>query len=197
MFGIGPLELVVVAIVAIVFIGPKNLPDTMNKIAKFFVKARRYSSDIKYGFDDMVRKAESEAGTDDLKNEMKSIVGEARSAKKEAEGQKEEDPADRFLSEEDSVKTEGKVSPKDLKPLKNVEVTPEEEIPYNPVSDYFSEYKPTPEEIAELEARAKRMEEASLANKASEKPQVEATQNDDRPFSKPAPNSKDETDTKA
>lgn len=82
MFGIGPLELIVIAVFAIIFIGPKNLPEMMGKVAKFFVKAKRYSSDIKYGIDDMVRKAEDEVRVADLEKdiekELKNVSDEAK-----------------------------------------------------------------------------------------------------------------------
>lgn len=73
MFGIGPMELIVIAIFAIVFIGPQNLPHALGKFAKFFVKARRYSTDIKVGFDDMVRKAESEMHLEEVKANLDSL----------------------------------------------------------------------------------------------------------------------------
>lgn len=73
MFGIGPMELIVIAIFAIIFIGPQNLPQALGKFARFFVKARRYSSDIKVGFDDMVRKAENEMHLADVEANLKEL----------------------------------------------------------------------------------------------------------------------------
>lgn len=73
MFGIGPMELIVIAIFAIVFIGPQNLPHALGKFARFFVKARRYSSDIKVGFDDMVRKAENEMHLAEVEANLKEL----------------------------------------------------------------------------------------------------------------------------
>lgn len=67
------MELIVIAIFAIVFIGPQNLPHTLSKFAKFFVKARRYSSDIKVGFDDMVRKAESEMRLEEVQANLDQL----------------------------------------------------------------------------------------------------------------------------
>ncbi len=60
MFGIGPLELVVIAIVAIVVIGPDKLPDTMKKFGKFFVQARRHANDVKDTFHQVIHDAERE-----------------------------------------------------------------------------------------------------------------------------------------
>lgn len=73
MFGIGPMELIVIAIFAIIFIGPQNLPHALGKFARFFVKARRYSSDIKVGFDDMVRKAENEMHIAEVEANLKEL----------------------------------------------------------------------------------------------------------------------------
>ncbi len=60
MFGIGLMELVIIAVVALVFVGPSRLPELIRTAAKFFVQARRMSSDIKAGFDDAIFKAEAE-----------------------------------------------------------------------------------------------------------------------------------------
>ncbi len=60
MFGIGPLELIVIAIVAVVFIGPEKLPDAMRKFGKFFVQIRRHANDVKGGFQEIIHDAERE-----------------------------------------------------------------------------------------------------------------------------------------
>jgi sec-independent protein translocase protein TatB len=58
MFGIDSMELLVVALVALVVIGPKELPNVMRVVGKWIGKARSVASQFRSGFDDMVREAE-------------------------------------------------------------------------------------------------------------------------------------------
>ncbi|NRA63537.1 MAG: twin-arginine translocase TatA/TatE family subunit [Pseudobacteriovorax sp.] len=67
MFGIGPMELIVIAVVAIVFIGPQRLPEAMKKFGKLFVQVRRQTQDIRSGFNDVVRDAERELELEKIK----------------------------------------------------------------------------------------------------------------------------------
>ncbi len=60
MFGIGFSELVVIAIVALIFVGPKRLPEVMKQAGKFFVHVRRTANDVRGTFDQVVREAEDE-----------------------------------------------------------------------------------------------------------------------------------------
>ncbi len=75
MFGIGFIELAVVALCAIIFVGPKKLPEMMKQFGKFFVHARRMTSDVRQTFDQVVRDAEHEIHQDELKKirELTSI----------------------------------------------------------------------------------------------------------------------------
>ena len=76
MFGIGPLELAVVAIVAIVFIGPQKLPEMMSKFGKLFVQVRRQTQDIRTGFNDVIRDAERDLELDrirKLKDQLEDV----------------------------------------------------------------------------------------------------------------------------
>lgn len=60
MFGIGFLEICVIVIVALVFVGPKKLPEMMKQAGKFFVQVRRMSSEVKNTMDDVIHDAEIE-----------------------------------------------------------------------------------------------------------------------------------------
>lgn len=60
MFGIGPMELVVIAVVALIFVGPQRLPSLMRQFGKFFVQAKRYSTDVRDSFQQVVDQAERE-----------------------------------------------------------------------------------------------------------------------------------------
>lgn len=82
MFDIGWSEMVFVAIIAIIVIGPKDLPRTVAAIAKYIRKARGYARDFQTGIDDLARDAE----LDDLKKTVqKTVKGDNFNIKKQIE----------------------------------------------------------------------------------------------------------------
>jgi len=60
MFGIGFFEIVVIALIALVCLGPKRLPELMRQLGKAFVYFRRAATDVRETFDGVVRDAERE-----------------------------------------------------------------------------------------------------------------------------------------
>ena len=75
MFGIGFMELVVVAVVVLMFVGPRRLPDLMRQFGRLFVRVRRMSSEVKATFDNVIREAEQELETEQkLKAELTEAV---------------------------------------------------------------------------------------------------------------------------
>lgn len=60
MFDVAPSELMLVAIVALVVIGPKDLPKAMRFVGQWMGKARAMARHFRSGFDAMVREAELE-----------------------------------------------------------------------------------------------------------------------------------------
>lgn len=58
MFDIGWSELVIIAVVALVVIGPKELPATLRTIGKMTARARKVAGDFRAQFDDAMREAE-------------------------------------------------------------------------------------------------------------------------------------------
>lgn len=60
MFNIAPSELLLVAFVALVVIGPKDLPKAMRIVGYWVGKARGVTRQFRSGFDAMVREAELE-----------------------------------------------------------------------------------------------------------------------------------------
>lgn len=60
MFDIGASELLLIAVVAIVVIGPKDMPGALRQAGRWIGKARRMSSHFRTGLDAMVREAEME-----------------------------------------------------------------------------------------------------------------------------------------
>lgn len=73
MFGIGFYELLVVAVVALVFVGPKRLPELMQKAGKFFVQARRMTTDVRSTIDSVIRDAEKELHQEELEKVKKML----------------------------------------------------------------------------------------------------------------------------
>lgn len=58
MFDVGWSELVVIAVVALVVIGPKELPTTLRTIGKMTARARKVAGDFRAQFDEALREAE-------------------------------------------------------------------------------------------------------------------------------------------
>ena len=58
MFGIEPSEFLLVALVALVVIGPKDLPKAMRVVGFWVGKARGVARQFRSGFDEIVREAE-------------------------------------------------------------------------------------------------------------------------------------------
>jgi len=60
MFGIDSGEILIIAVVALVVIGPKDLPRAMRTIGNFVGRARGMAKHFRTGFDAMIREAELE-----------------------------------------------------------------------------------------------------------------------------------------
>ena len=58
MFDIGPSELLLIVIVAVIAIGPKELPAALRTAGKWIGQMRRMSAHFRNGFDAMIREAE-------------------------------------------------------------------------------------------------------------------------------------------
>ena len=69
MFDIGWTELLVVAVVAIVFVGPKDLPHVLRTLAQAIGKMRKLAGEFQSQFNEALKEAE----LDDLKKEVEGI----------------------------------------------------------------------------------------------------------------------------
>ena len=58
MFDIGPTELLLIVVVAVIVIGPKDLPLAMRTAGRWIGKVRKVSGHFRTGLDAMVREAE-------------------------------------------------------------------------------------------------------------------------------------------
>jgi sec-independent protein translocase protein TatB len=60
MFDVAPTEFILFAVVALIVIGPKDLPKAMRVVGRFVGKARGMARHFRSGFDAMIREAELE-----------------------------------------------------------------------------------------------------------------------------------------
>jgi sec-independent protein translocase protein TatB len=135
MFDIGWGELVVIGIVALIAIGPKELPTVLRTLGQFMGKVRRMANEFQGQFQEAMREAEMA----DLKKhaeDIKSSVGDITNFNPMANTQKEIesafDAADKGAASEASVETPAAELPE---PAPQVEVNvPLPELP-SPVSE--------------------------------------------------------------
>jgi len=66
MFDIGWQELFIVAVLALIVVGPKDLPQAIRTITTWIRKARMMARDLQSGVNDMVREAELDGIKDQL-----------------------------------------------------------------------------------------------------------------------------------
>ena len=66
---IGGLELLVIAAVALIVVGPKDLPLMLRKLGQFTAKLRGMASEFRASFDEMARQSE----LDDLRKEVEAM----------------------------------------------------------------------------------------------------------------------------
>lgn len=76
MFDVAPSEFMLLAIVALVVIGPKDLPKAMRVAGQLVGKARDMARQFRSGFDNMVREAELEEMEKKWKAENERIMRE-------------------------------------------------------------------------------------------------------------------------
>ena len=77
MFGMGFGEILIIAIVAVIFLGPEKLPDAMVKAAKFFKTVKNSVNDVKSSF-------EQEMKIQELKDEALSYKKKLEEASESA-----------------------------------------------------------------------------------------------------------------
>ena len=76
MFDLGFDELLVIAIVAIVVIGPKDLPLALRSVGRWVAKIRRVSTHFRSGIEAMIREAELEEMERKWKAQNEAIMRE-------------------------------------------------------------------------------------------------------------------------
>jgi sec-independent protein translocase protein TatB len=105
MFDIGWSELIVIAVVAIVVVGPKDLPKLMRSFGFYAGKLRRAAAEFRRQFDEAMREAE----LDEVKKAIESVRTETRALDQDA-------PLDRPLMVEKPAAPTEAVTPVEAKP---------------------------------------------------------------------------------
>ena len=100
MFGIGLPEMIIIAVVALIFIGPDKLPGVLRSIGKGLVELKRATSDVRSNVQEEMQKIEEEIelkevreSAQDFKNELGGVannVDPLTLSKFNTEDQKEE-----------------------------------------------------------------------------------------------------------
>ncbi len=70
-FGIGPLELLLILAVLLIVVGPQRLPEMAAELARVLRTLQRYASNVRQEFGDTMKELEREY--DDMKGEWKEI----------------------------------------------------------------------------------------------------------------------------
>ena len=73
MFDIGWTELLVIACVAIIVVGPKDLPRMLRSLGQTIGKVKRMSREFQSTFNDALREAEREADIADMKKSVEDV----------------------------------------------------------------------------------------------------------------------------
>jgi len=77
--GIGFFEIVVVAVVALVVVGPKDLPRLMRLAGRTLAQARRMASEFTAAFNQMARESEMEEMRKEIENlKRDNVISETR-----------------------------------------------------------------------------------------------------------------------
>ncbi|WP_169568847.1 Sec-independent protein translocase protein TatB [Sneathiella limimaris] len=142
MFDIGWSEMVFVAIIAVLVIGPKDLPGAIAAVGKYVRKIKGFAREFQSGIDDLAREAE----LDDLK---KTVSGDQFNIKKQVEDAV--DPTGDFSKAFEDVKPDiredtpsnetsgaasSSTSSEDVeKPQPKIGITPVSEINYDKETD--------------------------------------------------------------
>jgi len=81
MFGIGFTELLLIAIIAILFLGPDKLPQTMVEIAKFIKSVKKTISDAKNSLDEEMKIAQLKEEAQSYKQQLDDATSELKNFK--------------------------------------------------------------------------------------------------------------------
>jgi len=81
MFGLGFTEILLIAVVAILFLGPDKLPDAMVQVAKFMKSVKKAISDAKSSLDEEMKIADLKQEALDYKKQLEDATSELQGFK--------------------------------------------------------------------------------------------------------------------
>ncbi len=73
MFNLGWTEILVIAVIAIIIVGPRDLPGMLRSAGQLLGRVRRMASDFQKTFNDAIKDAERQAGVDEIRKEVDSV----------------------------------------------------------------------------------------------------------------------------
>jgi sec-independent protein translocase protein TatB len=94
-FGVGPLELIVILAVALIFVGPERLPRLAADLARTIRDIRKYTGSLAAEFNEVVKELEQETKADvaewkeigeGLSGATRAVADELKSAQADATG---------------------------------------------------------------------------------------------------------------
>jgi sec-independent protein translocase protein TatB len=155
MFGLGWGEMVVIGIVALIAIGPKELPTVLRSLGHWIGKVRRMATEFQGQFQEALREAE----LTDLKKHADDIATDISNFDPMADTQKEMertfDMPDPMAPVEASTETAAVPTPTtEAQPLPAIDV-PMPELPLPVTEKDFAAAEPTPSQEAQKQAGSK------------------------------------------
>ena len=84
-FGVGYTELLVIAVVALIVVGPKDLPKLLRHLGQFTASVRRMASEFQRHLDEVAREAEVDKVTSEIREATKLDLGEGEIRKAAAD----------------------------------------------------------------------------------------------------------------
>jgi sec-independent protein translocase protein TatB len=143
MFGIGLPEMIVIAIVALVFIGPKNLPGVLRSVGRGLVQLKRATNEVRTTVQDEMDQIEREIdlkdvreAATDLKKDFDGVKSglDPLSMNRISSGEQLEAVAD-VMDEQEKKKSESEKNSDTAKPAETVADSPSKTAKDASVSD--------------------------------------------------------------
>ena len=75
-FGVGYTELLVIAVVALIVVGPKDLPKLLRHLGRFTASVRRMAAEFQRHLDEVAREADVDKVTSELRDATRFDLGE-------------------------------------------------------------------------------------------------------------------------
>lgn len=153
--GIGGFEILVIGLIALIVVGPKDLPMLMKRVGQFMAKMRGMANEFRASFDEMARQSE----LDELRKEVAALKsGQGMYAL----GAEAEEAFKDINNDLNQPLATGRSEWPDAEPVMTSLPTPAVDAPVEPVV------------AAERPVKAKRKPAAKTATKASSKPKAAA-----------------------